>query len=383
MTQSTITEVVTPDAQKTINKGNTPIATSDGSRGRSIPGTSRQEEQHKPSQVCTCGKVRSHKVHPRRAKSVHVEPCISEIEPNLFLGNFAAAEGPNILEEHRFTAVVSLKRTNVHALLRENTVFTRLIAEDRHLWIEINDDDKCDMLPFLDRLCDFIDHMIALPPTQWNGKPNIDTGGVRAACGVLIHCQAVVFRSSTAIIAYMMRRHRSDQNRILRYLKEVHPRAKPRMSFQSQLDVWMECGYCVWADEHRKVKKQRYAIFKLNNPAVKTKQSAVHRIETFFEDRVGSTESPRRNISAPSLQDLLQTATDSPIEKGDYDAKPQTPDATQTETGTASEGTTHLITKFRSPCGDFGTGRSWSSIPVAVCKYFRRQENPSERSRQQ
>ena len=174
----------------------------------------------------------------------HRVPCITEVRPNLFIGNYAAVKRPAMLEKHRITAIVSIKTTDCPAELGAIPQFTSFVPKGRHLWVKISDQSKSNLLIYLEYICDFIDKMLATPPKLWNDKSNSDESSKPAARGVLIHCQAGISRSATAIVAYLMRKEQVCHTKCtVAGLKRIHPRANPNQGFRSQLEIWKNCGY--------------------------------------------------------------------------------------------------------------------------------------------
>lgn len=175
---------------------------------------------------------------------IHDVPCITQVRPDLFIGNYAAAKRPDLLEKHRITAIVSLKATDCLAKLGAIPQFTSLVPKERHLWITVSDQSKSNLLIFFEYICDFIDKMIATPPKLWNGKPNSEELDSPSARGVLIHCQAGISRSATATIAYLMRKEKLGRaGQAIAQLKQIHPRVEPNQGFRRQLEIWPLCDY--------------------------------------------------------------------------------------------------------------------------------------------
>ena len=175
---------------------------------------------------------------------VHDVPCITQVRPNLFIGNYAAARSPETLERHRITAVVSLKTADCLAELAAISRCTSFVPKGRHFWLKINDHSKSDLLAFFEYICDFIDKMMATPPELWNDKPNPDESGSPTARGVLVYCHAGMSRSATATVAYLMRTERVDSAEVaVAKLRQIHSRVNPNRGFRRQLEIWRECGY--------------------------------------------------------------------------------------------------------------------------------------------
>lgn len=173
-------------------------------------------------------------------------PSISEITPNLFLGNGRCAYDPPTLRDNHINAVISL--INAPLALWTRSKFTDLISTDRHLWVECVDSSTQDLLVHMHRVCTFIDRML-LPVEQ---KPGV----------VLVHCDQGVSRSATMVIAYLTREQRKGLEEVLAEVRTKRPRIKPSPNFMDQLEVWEKVGYEIWEDpEERKIPKEPYRLY--------------------------------------------------------------------------------------------------------------------------
>ena len=73
-----------------------------------------------------------------------------------------------------------------------------------------------------------------------------------------MHCVQGVSRSTTFVIAYLMRRDRRGLNEVLADVK-LKRKVRPSENFKTQLDLWGQMEYEVWEDEEKKVPKEPYA----------------------------------------------------------------------------------------------------------------------------
>ncbi len=101
------------------------------------------------------------------------------------------------------------------------------------------DNSTQDLLIHMERACDFIEESIALG-------------------GVLVHCWQGVSRSTTFVIAYLMRRDERSLEEVLADVK-LKRIVRPNDNFMAQLKVWEETEYQVWLDKGRTVLKEPYA----------------------------------------------------------------------------------------------------------------------------
>ena len=76
--------------------------------------------------------------------------------------------------------------------------------------------------------------------------------------GVLAHCVQGVSRSTTFVIAHLMRRGRRDLDEVLAVVK-LKRKVRPNENFMEQLRLWGEMEYEIWHDEEKKVPKEPYA----------------------------------------------------------------------------------------------------------------------------
>jgi hypothetical protein len=99
------------------------------------------------------------------------------------------------------------------------------------------------LLPDLARICDFMDSVQAdtasLPLNNTN---------------VLVHCDMGISRSSTVMIAYLMRTHGWDFDKTLAFVKEKR-RIRPNENFVEQLKVWDEVKYDIWENDKKNGKE--------------------------------------------------------------------------------------------------------------------------------
>lgn len=173
--------------------------------------------------------------------------AISEIAPGLFIGNSQCTYRRATLETNQITAIISAIAGPL--ALWSRTKFTDYIQPGHHLWIECMDSSTQDMLVHMSTVCDFIDaNLQATAPSQSSGR-------------VLVHCELGISRSSTLIVAYLMRTLHKSRDDVLAQLRLKWSRAKPNANFMAQLAIWEQVGYNVWMDEGKRTPKKEYQSY--------------------------------------------------------------------------------------------------------------------------
>ena len=189
---------------------------------------------------------RASKTHPRnrRAKpyasqmaSQNPNPPISEITPGLFIGDVGSSWNANGLRQHQIKSILSVNDEPTAMWRRAS--FTSIITQDRRLKMFCLDSSHQDLLVHMRRACEFIETSLA------HG-------------GVLVHCVQGVSRSTTFVIAYLMRRDRRGLDEVLADVK-LKRKVRPSENFMTQLGLWGQMEYEIWEDEEKKVPKAPYA----------------------------------------------------------------------------------------------------------------------------
>lgn len=156
--------------------------------------------------------------------NIRVNPPITKILDNLYLGDGKASRDKSILLEHEIKAVVSLSAGPwIHW---HQPWYKEIIIEGNHFFLRCEDTMTQDLLPELANICDFI-------------KKHLETGAV------LIHCDRGVSRSVTALIAYLIRDCGYDLPSALALVKAKR-KVKPNANFREQLEVWQEVTGEIW-----------------------------------------------------------------------------------------------------------------------------------------
>ncbi|MCJ1367717.1 hypothetical protein MMC16_006851 [Acarospora aff. strigata] len=194
-------------------------------------------------------------------------PSISEIEPGLFIGNATSSHHTLTLRNNHITAIVSLVNARlIPWTLAQNR---ELVPKDRHLWIECVDSSTQDILVHMGNICDFIDRMflprVQPPSSTLPSQPNPDTHveaspSAQPPGGVLVHCDQGISRSTTIVVAYLMRKHGAKREDVLAAVRAKR-KVRPSPNFMAQLEVWEQVGYQIWEDGEGKIPKEPYRAY--------------------------------------------------------------------------------------------------------------------------
>ncbi|ATY60507.1 Dual specificity catalytic domain [Cordyceps militaris] len=168
---------------------------------------------------------------------------ITEIQPHLYLGNLFSSLRSAVLEANRITAVIHLMDGRCQWM---KPSIVKIVPEANHLYIPCLDSATMDLLPFMARVCDFIEE---------HARSSPGGGG-----GVLVHCHQGVSRSASMVIAYIMRKQRISVDDTLAAVKAKR-RVRPNPNFMEQLRVWDAVGYQIWQDSAGTIPKPEYQAF--------------------------------------------------------------------------------------------------------------------------
>ncbi|KZO95405.1 DSPc-domain-containing protein [Calocera viscosa TUFC12733] len=138
------------------------------------------------------------------------------ILPNLWLGDYLAANTPDLLALHGIRYVISALRWK-----------PQVVAGVTYLHVEVDDTPDADLLAHLPACVRFISDALA------------------ANQGVLVHCQAGVSRSATIVVAYLMSSQSLPAEEALALVRAARPQASPSETFLAQLGLWREGGFKV------------------------------------------------------------------------------------------------------------------------------------------
>ena len=167
-------------------------------------------------------------------------PTISEIEPGLFIGDFASSSELSTLADNKITAIVSL--ANNESEIWSRPANRELVPQASHMFICCADSPTQDILARLGDICDFIDNHSNKSPGQSN---------------ILVHCTAGKSRSATIVVAYLMRKNGQSLDTVMKHVRDKRSIA-PSTNFLDQLRIWEEVGCEVWEDAERTRPKMAY-----------------------------------------------------------------------------------------------------------------------------
>jgi dual specificity phosphatase 12 len=197
-------------------------------------------------------------------------PSISQVAPNLFVGNVASSMNRNVLRHHNITAIVSLLDGPYPKWNKAKN--RKIVPQDCHMFVPCLDNSTMNILCLLDDICNFIDLQLRRQSrestpysviseeydlesilTTSNNEPTRESN-------VLIHCRLGMSRSASVAIAYLMRQRQESLDVILPEVK-TRRHVRPRENFIDQLDTWQAVDYQIWEDSEKKRPKLPYQSF--------------------------------------------------------------------------------------------------------------------------
>jgi len=137
-----------------------------------------------------------------------------EILPNLFLGNMFCASNESFLREKRISKILIVGK----GLNRSYPL------KFEYMEIPVEDEPDENLLPYFEACIEFID------------------SGLSKKQAVLVHCAAGVSRSSTVVIAYLMRTQNMSFSDALSFVTDKRPIISPNQGFVKQLKLYEEMG---------------------------------------------------------------------------------------------------------------------------------------------
>ncbi|KAK9369537.1 dual specificity phosphatase [Lipomyces kononenkoae] len=135
---------------------------------------------------------------------------------NIYIGTLFALQGQKALADAGITHVLSALR---------GSNFTKLVTSFKHMQIHVDDDDDEDMLQYFNQSNAFIEEALS-------------SGGK-----ILVHCIAGISRSSTLVIAYIMRDRRISLEEAWSLVQQGRPIVNPNDSFKEQLAIYEQDGF--------------------------------------------------------------------------------------------------------------------------------------------
>lgn len=194
-------------------------------------------------------------------------PSISQVAPNLYVGNVASSMNRNVLRHHNITAIVSLLDGPYPKW--DMTKNREIVPEDCHMFVPCLDNSTMDILCLLDNICNFIDlqlgrRRLESPPSSVCGEESeieslstTPSSDLTREPNVLIHCRMGMSRSAAVAVAYLMRQKQESLDVILPQVKTKR-HVRPRENFIDQLDIWQAVDYQPWEDNEKKRPKSQY-----------------------------------------------------------------------------------------------------------------------------
>ncbi|EDV91774.1 dual specificity protein phosphatase MPK-4 [Drosophila grimshawi] len=143
---------------------------------------------------------------------------IDEVETCLFLGNLSAATHMETLRSFKITHILTLDSVPLPQHILEASFLTTK-------YVQIADMPREDILQHLEACVDFI------------------ASAVEQQHNVLVHCYFGVSRSSSAVIAYVMKRHNLDYQAAYELVLAKRRFVQPNAGFVAQLKLFRRMGY--------------------------------------------------------------------------------------------------------------------------------------------
>ncbi|KAI0697029.1 protein-tyrosine phosphatase-like protein [Cytidiella melzeri] len=141
---------------------------------------------------------------------------MSEVVPNLWLGDLRNALDTDNLRERNIHSVLSAMRGSVKVAQTFN-----------RLQINLDDTEEEDVLKHLVTCIAFI-------------QAELDKGK-----GVLVHCMAGISRSASIVAAYLMYSQGLDLKNALTLIRQVRPEVEPNTNFVNQLETFYKASFSV------------------------------------------------------------------------------------------------------------------------------------------
>ncbi|XP_034663839.1 dual specificity protein phosphatase MPK-4 [Drosophila subobscura] len=159
---------------------------------------------------------------------------IDEIETGLFLGNLTAATHMETLKSFKITHILTLDSVPLPQHILEASFLTTK-------YIQIADMPREDILQHLEGCVNFI-------------SSALDQQGI-----VLVHCYFGVSRSSSTVIAYMMKRHNLNFQPAFELVKAKRRFVQPNSGFINQLKLFRRMG-CKIDPNYQRYKMHRLRL---------------------------------------------------------------------------------------------------------------------------
>lgn len=170
----------------------------------------------------------------------------------LWIGSIYSLSAHISFEKYNINHIVSMVRGELPA---------NQVAGYSHLHVEMDDDEEENIMQYLPETNKFLEEacgewMTKLAESgKYKNYPEIDES-VQLEYphnpdppGVLVHCMAGISRSSTVVIAYLMKKLGLTAEQGLALVKAGRKIANPNPSFVEQLKIYEQCGYEISDDK--------------------------------------------------------------------------------------------------------------------------------------
>jgi protein-tyrosine phosphatase len=126
------------------------------------------------------------------------EHDVTEIVPNLWLGNYKAAYDYSFLSKYKINIIITIRETFDN---------TRKYPNIKYLTLGVKDVDVCNinLIPIFENITTFI------------------YNSLKSGNRILIHCKRGHHRSATIIAAYLIKYLHYDYNSAIKYIKQLRP----------------------------------------------------------------------------------------------------------------------------------------------------------------
>lgn len=147
-----------------------------------------------------------------------------EIIPNLFLGSCVVARNISTLKSLGITHILNCSYENPEYFSNDFT----------YLSLPLRDSCSQNIIQYFDRAYEFI-HAVLFP----SAASTASTRKGKSSIGkVYVHCQAGISRSSTIVIAYLMKLYSQSFQKVLHYVRGVRKIVNPNEGFRLQLECY-------------------------------------------------------------------------------------------------------------------------------------------------
>jgi len=161
-------------------------------------------------------------------------PRPNKVREKLFIGCQDSAHNRLFLKTHKISHILNL--TGIKTQFQDNFIYLNIE--------NLDDSPTQDILSYFPSCISFIDQ------------------GIQEGTGVLVHCAAGISRSSSIIVAYLMKKENLFVEEALSSVRNARPIVSPNCGFMKQLKMWDEMNYTLEGNSkaHRLFKLQKLSI---------------------------------------------------------------------------------------------------------------------------